>query len=46
MATKIVPTYATLISANLEENLFEIIGKKYNTIKTEFIMEMRIGQHK
>ena len=32
------PTYATLYLAYLEENLYEIIGKKYNNnIKTEFI---------
>ena len=30
------PTYVTLILAYLEENLFEIIGKKYgNNIKEE-----------
>ena len=37
MRTKMVLTYATLTLAYLEENLYEIIGKKYNNIKTEFI---------
>ena len=37
MGTKMVPIYATLILAYLEENLYEIIGKKYsNDIKEEF----------
>ena len=32
------PTYATQIIVYLEENLYEIIGKKYtNNIKTVFI---------
>ena len=30
MGTKWTPTYATLTLAYLEENLFEIIGKKYD----------------
>ena len=30
METKMAPTYATLIFAFSEENLHEIIGKKYN----------------
>ena len=35
--TKIAPTYTTLTLAYLEENLYEIIGKKYgNDIKEEF----------
>ena len=37
MATKMARTYATLTLAYLEENLYEIIGKKYdNNIKGEF----------
>ena len=37
MGTKMVPTYTTLTLAYLEENLYEIIGKKYgNNIKGEF----------
>ena len=37
MGTKMAPTYATLTLAFLEENLNEIIGKKYNeNIKREF----------
>ena len=37
MGTKMAPTYATLTLAYLEENLYEIIGKKYgNDIKEEF----------
>ena len=37
MGTKMAPTYATLNQAYLEENLFEIIGKKYGKdIKEEF----------
>ena len=37
MGTKIEPTYATLTLAYLEENLHEIISKKYrNNIKREF----------
>ena len=37
MGTKLAPTYATLTLAYLEENLYEIIGKKYgNIIKEEF----------
>ena len=37
METKMVPTYATLTLAYLEENLYEIIGKKYsNNIKGKF----------
>ena len=37
METKMAPTYATLTAAFLEENLHEIIGKKYNeNIKREF----------
>ena len=37
MGAKIVPTYATLNQAYLEENLYEIKGKKYgNDIKEEF----------
>ena len=30
------PMYATLTLVYLEENLYEIIGKKYKNIKTEF----------
>ena len=30
------PTYSTLTFAYLEENLYEIIGKKYGDIKVEF----------
>ena len=37
MGTKMAPTYTTLIRAYLRENLYEIIGKKCNNIKTEFI---------
>ena len=37
METKMAPTYATLTLAYLEENLYEIIGKKYgNDIKENF----------
>ena len=36
--TKIALTYAALTLPYLEENLYKIIGKKYNA-KTEFIME-------
>ena len=37
MGTKIAPTYTVLTLVYLEENLFEIIGKKYgNDIKEEF----------
>ena len=37
MGTKMAPAYATLTLAYLEENLYEIIGKKYgNDIKEEF----------
>ena len=36
MEIKMAPTYANLILAYLEENLYEIIGKKYN-IKAELI---------
>ena len=37
MGTKMAPTYATLTLAYLEENLYEITGKKYdNDIKEEF----------
>ena len=37
MGTKMAPIYATLTQAYLEENLYEIIGKKYsNDIKEEF----------
>ena len=35
MGTKMALTYFTLILAYLEENLFEIIGKIYNNLKTE-----------
>ena len=31
MGSKIVPTYATLTLADLEENLYEIIGKNMAT---------------
>ena len=31
MRTKMAPTYATLTLAYLEENLYEIIGKKNTT---------------
>ena len=37
MGTKIAPTYATLTLAYLEENLYELIARKYNSIKREFI---------
>ena len=37
MGTKLAPTYTVLTLAYLEENLHEIIGKKYNNKKTEFI---------
>ena len=30
-------TYVTLTLPYLEENLYDIIGRKYNNIKTEFI---------
>ena len=33
IGTKMAPTYTTLILAYLEENLYEIIGQKYNNIK-------------
>ena len=37
MGTKMTPTYTTLTVAYLEENLYEIIGKKYgNDIKEGF----------
>ena len=37
MRTKMVPIYTTLTLAYQEENLHEIISKKYNNIKkTEF----------
>ena len=37
MGTKMAPTYATLTLEYLEENLYEIIGKKYgNDIKEDF----------
>ena len=37
MGTKMASTYATLILAYLEENLYEVIGKKYaNDMKEEF----------
>ena len=37
METKMAPTYVTLTLAYLDENLYEIIGKKYsNDIKEEF----------
>ena len=37
MGTKMAPTFAILTLAYLEENLYEIIGKKYgNDIKEEF----------
>ena len=32
MGTKMAPTYDTPTFAYLEENLYEIIGKKYNRI--------------
>ena len=38
MGTKMAPIYVTLTLAYLEENLYEIIGKKYgNYMKEEFI---------
>ena len=38
MGTEMAPIYATLTLAYLEENLFEMIGKKYdNNRKREFI---------
>ena len=37
METKIASTYATLTLTSLEEHLYEIIGKKYYHMKTEFI---------
>ena len=44
METKMAPTYATLTLTYLEENLYEIIGKKYgNDIKKEFTMEKIFG---
>ena len=43
MGTKMVPTYATLTFVYLEENLYEIIGKKYgNSIKEEFTKSWKI----
>ena len=37
MGTKMAPTYDTRILTFLEENLFEILGKKYNeNMKREF----------
>ena len=36
MGTKLAPTYATLTLSYLEENLYEIIGKKYNNVVGEF----------
>ena len=42
MGTKMAPTYATLILAYLEENLYEIIVKKYgNDIKEEFTKSLK-----
>ena len=45
MGTKMVQTYATLTLACLEENLYEIISKKYgNNIKEDYqIMENILG---
>ena len=38
MGTEMAPTYATLTIVHLEENQYEIIGKKYNkNIKIKFI---------
>ena len=38
MGTKMAPIYATLTLAHLQENLYEIIYKKYgNDIKEEFV---------
>ena len=42
METKMVPTYATVTQAYLEENLYEIIGQKYDDIKKEFIKSWKI----
>ena len=36
MGTKMVPTDATLTLAYLEENQYEMIGKKYDNYKEEF----------
>ena len=37
MGTKMAPKYAIITLAFLEEDLYEIIGKKYgNSIKNEF----------
>ena len=36
MGTKMAPPHPTLIMGYVEENLYEIIGKRYS-IKTEFI---------
>ena len=42
LGTKMAPTYATLTLAYLEENLYEIIGKKYgNNIKEEFTISWK-----
>ena len=42
MGTKMAPTYTTLTKAYLEENLYEIIGKKYgNDIKEEFSKSLK-----
>ena len=43
MGTRMAPTYTTLTLAYLEENLYEIIGKKYgNDIKEKFTKTRKI----
>ena len=39
MGTKITPTYGNLTFAYLEENLYEIIGKKYNNIPPQNLLK-------
>ena len=52
METKMTPTYNTLTLADLEENLYKIIGKKYGSTKGENIfkwlfniLEMAMRRH-
>ena len=41
IGTKMAPTYANLTLTCLNENLYEIIGEKYNNIETELIISWK-----